>query len=89
MCGKNRGTINCAQLICEFIFAYADCWFSYVAAQLLSDNEYQGPPRTNVGCGVSCRNEECKSRGNTQGINRFTLKGPEKGRKWEGCMEIS
>ena len=24
-----------AKLICAFVFAYADCWFSHVAAHLL------------------------------------------------------
>ena len=25
-----------AKLICAFVFAYADCWFSYEAAQILT-----------------------------------------------------
>ena len=24
-----------ARLICDFVYAYADCWFSYAAAQIL------------------------------------------------------
>ena len=34
---KTKALISCAvtaQLICAFVFAYADCWFSDVAAQL-------------------------------------------------------
>ena len=27
-----------AKLICAFVFAYADCWFSYVAAHLFINN---------------------------------------------------
>ena len=26
-----------AELVCPFVFAYADCWFSYVAATAHSD----------------------------------------------------
>ena len=26
-----------AKLICDFVFAYADCWFSHAAAQLVRD----------------------------------------------------
>ena len=31
-CSENKGA---DQLICAFVFAYADCWFSHEAAQLL------------------------------------------------------
>ena len=34
---KTKALISCAvtaQLICAFVFAYADCWFSDVVAQL-------------------------------------------------------
>ena len=29
-----------AKLICAFVFAYADCWFSHVAAQMLLNLRY-------------------------------------------------
>ena len=28
------------KLICAFVFAYADCWFSHVVAQILFDDNY-------------------------------------------------
>ena len=34
---KTKGLISCAntaQLICAFVFAYADCWFSHAMAQI-------------------------------------------------------
>ena len=34
---KTKALISCAvtaQLICIFVFAYADCWFSHVKAQI-------------------------------------------------------
>ena len=31
-CSENK----CAYLICAFVFAYADCWFSHAAAQITS-----------------------------------------------------
>ena len=31
-CSENKGD----QLICVFVFAYADCWFSHEAAQILN-----------------------------------------------------
>ena len=38
LCNENNGLISCAvtaQLICAFVFAYADCWFSDPAAQIV------------------------------------------------------
>ena len=35
---KTEMLISCAvtaQLICTFVFAYADCWFSHAAAHIL------------------------------------------------------
>ena len=42
-----RGYAVTAKLICVFVFAYADCWFSHKAAQLLArtgHNESQSNP---------------------------------------------
>ena len=36
-CRETKGLISCAvtaQLICVFVFAYANCWFSYAVAHL-------------------------------------------------------
>ena len=38
---KTKVLISCAvtaQLICAFVFSYACCWFSHVAAQMISKN---------------------------------------------------
>ena len=38
---KTKALISCAvtaQLICVFVFAYADCWFSLAAAHLFLSN---------------------------------------------------
>ena len=32
---KTKALISTAKLICVFVFAYADCWFSHEAAHLL------------------------------------------------------
>ena len=32
-CSENKGAVT-AKLICAFVFAYADCWFSHAAAQI-------------------------------------------------------
>ena len=29
-----------AKLICAFVFAYADCWFSHAAAQIILNNHF-------------------------------------------------
>ena len=31
---KTKALIITAKLICAFVFAYADCWFSHVVAQM-------------------------------------------------------
>ena len=31
-CSENKGADITAKLICDFVFAYADCWFSHEAA---------------------------------------------------------
>ena len=33
-----------AKLICAFVFAYADCWFSHEAAQFLTNDIYAAVP---------------------------------------------
>ena len=38
LCSENKALINfavTAKLICAFVFAYADCWFSHAAAHIL------------------------------------------------------
>ena len=38
---ENKGVISfavTAKLICAFVFAYADCWFSHEAAHILIKN---------------------------------------------------
>ena len=40
---KTKALITCAviaQLICAFVFAYADCWFSHAAAHV--QNVFKG-----------------------------------------------
>ena len=40
---KPKTLISCAvtaQLICVFVFAYADCWFSHAAAQIDTENKH-------------------------------------------------
>ena len=35
---KTKALISCTvtpRLICDFVYAYADCWFSHAAAQIL------------------------------------------------------
>ena len=32
---KTMALISFAVMVCAFVFAYADCWFSHGAAQLL------------------------------------------------------
>ena len=42
---KTKALISCAvtaQLICAFVFAYADCWFSYAAAHFHTGFLYVG-----------------------------------------------
>ena len=38
-CSENKGADQLhsvtAKLICTFVFAYADCWFSHAAAQII------------------------------------------------------
>ena len=37
LCSKNKGADQLrGYLICAFVFAYADCWFSHATAHLLS-----------------------------------------------------
>ena len=36
MAGNFEFTVVTAKLICTFVFAYADCWFSHVLAQITS-----------------------------------------------------
>ena len=31
-----------AKLICAFVFAYGDCWFSHAAAQIMSSDQVYG-----------------------------------------------
>ena len=38
LCSENKGVISFAvttKLICVFVFAYADCWFSHAVAHLI------------------------------------------------------
>ena len=40
---ENKGAdqLGTAKLICVFVFAYADCWFSHAAAQIKPFNREQ------------------------------------------------
>ena len=42
-CSKTKAVISfavIAKLICVFVFAYADCWFSHEAAQMISNSKF-------------------------------------------------
>ena len=44
-CSKNKGTDQLrsyCKLICAFVFAYEDCWFSHAAAQIIPIFQYLG-----------------------------------------------
>ena len=43
---KTKLLISCAvtaQLICAFVFAYTNCWFSHAKARIIFNNEYVTP----------------------------------------------
>ena len=43
-CSENKGVTSfavTAKMICVFVFAYADCWFSHDAAQIILFNEIE------------------------------------------------
>ena len=43
-CSENEGVISfavTAKLICAFVFAYAYCWFSHVAAHMMRSTNFQ------------------------------------------------
>ena len=48
---ENKGVISfavTAKLICVFVFAYADCWFSHEAAQMEKRARYNSQVTTDI-----------------------------------------